>query len=269
MNAIRRTALSALVFAAFSASAGAASETFEKAYSLDGVDRIRVENINGRVELTAWDRNYVRVTAVKSGSPSAMENTLIRITQPGSEIRVETVALHHEHLFSFLFGGSRLAKVEYAILLPAATPARVETVNGSVHVQGRRADTRAETVNGSLELRGIAGVLHAEAVNGRIALSRDDSDDTYLETVNGSIEAELPGTASFRYRLSAVNGSMEVGERRSRSHAIGIKSFEGDVNGGKSLVKAGTVNGSIRIVLTESPGAPAPAVHDAEDSSSD
>jgi hypothetical protein len=62
---------------------------------------------------------------------------------------------------------------------------------------------------------------------------------------------------------------MEVGERRSRSHAIGIKSFEGDVNGGKSLVKAGTVNGSIRIVLTETPGAPPPAIHDAENSSSD
>jgi hypothetical protein len=230
---------------------------------------VRLENVNGRVDLNAWDRNYVRVTAVKSGSPSALENTLIRITQPGSEIRIETVALHHEHLFSFLFGGSRLAKVEYTILLPAATPARVETVNGSVHVQGRRADTRAETVNGSIDLRGITGVLHAETVNGRIALTRDDSEDTYLETVNGSIEAELPGTAALRYRHSSVNGSMEVGERRSRAHAIGVKSFDGDVNGGKSLVKAGTVNGSIRIVLTEPPGAPAPAVHEAEDSTSD
>ncbi len=269
MNALRRTALSAALLAAFAAAAGAATETFEKAYSLEGVDRIRVENVNGQVDLTAWDRNYVRVTAVKSGSVSAMENTLIRITQPGSEIRVETVALHHEHLFSFLFGGNRLAKVEYEILLPAATAARVETVNGSVHVQGRRAETRAETVNGSLDLRGISGVLHAETVNGRIGLSREDSDDTYLETVNGSIEAELPGTASFRYRLSAVNGSMEVGERRSRAHAFGIKSFEGDVNGGKSLVKAGTVNGSIRIVLTETSGAPPSVVHDAEGSASD
>ncbi|HET9794155.1 MAG TPA: DUF4097 family beta strand repeat-containing protein [Thermoanaerobaculia bacterium] len=269
MNAIRRTALAAALLAAFAGAAGAATETFEKAYSLEGVDRVRVENVNGRLDLTAWDRNYVRVTAVKSGTPSALENTVIRVTQPGSEIRVETVALHRPHLFSFLFGSHRLAKVEYQILLPAATPVRLETVNGSVHVQGRRAETRAETVNGSIDLRGITGVLHAETVNGRIALTRDDSDDTSLETVNGSIEAELPGTASFRYRLSAVNGSMEVGERRSRAHAIGIKSFEGDVNGGKSLVKAGTVNGSIRIILTEPPGAPAPVVRDAEESSSD
>ncbi len=79
----------------------------------------------------------------------------------------------------------------------------------------------------------------------------------------------MPGAASFHYRLSSVNGSMEVGERRSHAHAFGVKSFEGDVNGGKSLVKAGTVNGSIRIILTEPPGAPAPTIHDAADSSSD
>jgi hypothetical protein len=269
MNAIRRIALSAALFASVGAVAGAATETFEKAYSLEGVDRVRVENVNGRMDVTAWDRNYVRVTAVKSGTPSALENTVIRVTQPGSEIRVETVALRRPHLFSFLFGGHRLAKVEYRILLPAATPARLETVNGSVHVEGRRAETRAETVNGSIDLRGISGVLHAETVNGRISLTREDSEDTYLETVNGSIEAELPGSASFRYRLSSINGSMEVGERRSRAHAIGIKSFEGDVNGGKSLVKAGTVNGSIRIFLTGPSAAPAPIVHDAEDSSTD
>ena len=273
MRKPRHTALFAAGLVLAAAAAGAATDTFEKAYSLQGVDRVRVENVNGRVDLTAWDRDYVRVTAVKTGTPAALENTVIRVTQPGSEIKIETFALRHQHLFSFLFGHNRLAKVEYRILLPAATPARVETVNGSVHVEGRTAETRAETVNGSVELRGIRGVLHAETVNGRISLERKDSEDTYLETVNGSIEAELPGTASFRYRLSSVNGSMEVGERRSHAHAFGVKSFEGDVNGGKSLVKAGTVNGSIRIVLAEPAGAPAPAdsgpSHDSGDDSND
>jgi hypothetical protein len=258
-----RTALFAAALAVATAAA-AATETFEKAYSLQGVDRFRLENVNGPVELTAWDRDYVRVTAVKTGTTSALENTEIRVTQPGGEIRVETVPIHSPHFFSFLFGGNRIAKIEYRILLPATVPARVETVNGSVDVDGRRAETRVETVNGSLDLRGVSGVLHGETVNGRIRLEREDCEDTYLETVNGSIEAEIPGTASFRYRLSSINGSMEVGERRSHAHAIGIKSFEGDVNGGKSLVKAGTVNGSIRINLKETPGAPAPAVHEGD-----
>jgi hypothetical protein len=260
MKSLRRTAVFAAALVAFAAAARGATETIEKAYSLQGVDRVRVENVNGRVDLTAWDRDYVRVTAVKSGTPSALENTLIRVTQPGAEIKIETVALRHEHLFSFLFGRNRLAKVEYQILLPATTVVRLETVNGSVDVDGRQAETRAETVNGSVHLRGIRGVVHAETVNGRISLEREgDAQDTFLETVNGSIEAEFPAVASIRYHLSSINGRLEAGDREARGHAFGGRKLEGEFNGGRFEVKAETVNGSVRIVLAGSPPAPEPA----------
>jgi len=260
MKSLRRTAVFAAALVAFAAAARGATETFEKAYSLQGVDRVRVENVNGRVDLTAWDRDYVRVTAVKSGTPSALENTLIRVTQPGAEIKIETVALRHEHLFSFLFGRNRLAKVEYQIFLPATTAVRLETVNGSVDVDGRQAETRAETVNGSVHLRGIRGVVHAETVNGRISLEREgDAQDTFLETVNGSIEAEFPAVASIRYHLSSINGRLEAGDREARGHAFGGRKLEGEFNGGRFEVKAETVNGSVRIVLAGSPPASVPA----------
>jgi hypothetical protein len=264
MKPLRRAALFAASLALFAAAAGAATETFEKAYSLEGVDRVKLENVNGRVDLTAWDRSYVRVSAVKSGTPAALENTIIRVTQPGSVIRIETVALRHEHLFSFLFGRSRLAKVEYQIQMPAATVADVETVNGSIHVDGRRAETRAQTVNGSLDLRHIQGTLRAETVNGRISLEREgDAGETSLETVNGSIEAEFPANASLRYRLSSINGRLEAGDREARGHAFGGRRLEGELNGGRAAVRAETVNGSIRIVLAGGAPAPAPAPADA------
>jgi hypothetical protein len=265
MRTLRRAALFAASLMLFGAAAGAATETFEKAYSLEGVDRVRVENVNGRVDVTAWSRNYIRVTAVKSGSPSALENTLIRVTQPGSEIRIETHALRQENLLSCLFGfgRNRLAKVEYEILMPATTAARVETVNGSVHVDGRRSETHAETVNGSLDLRHIAGVLHAETVNGRISLERDgDGEDTSLESVNGSIDVEFPANASFRYRLSSINGRLEAADREARGHAFVGRRLEGEVNGGRTSLRAQTVNGSIRIVLAGGAPAPAPAPAD-------
>lgn len=267
---VLRSALFGFLVAGAASVARAETENFEKAYSLQGIERVRVENVNGAVELRTWDRDYVRVTALKSGSALAISNTVIRVSQPGREIRIETVALHSPHLFSFIFGGHRLAKVEYELLAPAGLAVRLETVNGAVRVDGRRAELRAETVNGSLDLREIHGPVHAETVNGRISLSGDGAEDTHLETVNGSIEASLPAASSFRYRLSSINGSMEVGERRSHAHAIGIKSFEGEINGGRSLVKAGTVNGGIHILLTgpapaASSPAPAPRAHDSDD----
>jgi len=271
--AIFRAALAVAVVAGCASVALAETETFEKAFSLQGVERLRVENVNGAVELKTWDRDYVRVTAVKSGSSWALANTSIKVTQPGSEIRIETLTPHTRHFFSFLFGGHRTAKVEYELLAPARVAARLETVNGAVRVDGRRAELRAETVNGSLDLRDIHGPVHGETVNGRITLSADIAEDTRLETVNGSIQATFPAASSFRYDLSSMNGSMEVGDRRSHAHAIGIKSFEGEINGGRALLKAETVNGGIHIFLSGagSPGAttsaPAPVAdsHDSDD----
>ena len=251
--------------------AAAAEETFEKAYSLDGVERVRIENVNGSVELRSWDKPYVRLSAVKNGSPSALSNTVIRITQPGSEIRIETIALRSQHFFSFLFGGSRVARVEYTLLAPATTPVRLETVNGSIRVDGRRAEVRAETVNGGLDLRDIQGPVHGETVNGRITLACVGSaEETHLETVNGSIEASYPAGASLRYRLSAIHGRLEAGDREARGHGFGGHKLEGEINGGRALVHAETVNGGIRVLVTgAATAAPVPVPGKNDDRESD
>lgn len=262
-------AAAAAGFLAMPVAAAAAEETFEKAYSLDGVERVRIENVNGSVDLKTWDKPYVRLTAVKSGRASALSNTRIRITQPGAEIRIETIALHSQHFFSFLFGGSRVARVDYTLLAPAATPVRLETVNGSVRVDGRRAEVRAETVNGGLDLRDIQGPVHGETVNGRITLECVGSaEETHLETVNGSIEATYPAGASLRYSLSSINGRLEAGNRETRSHGFGGHKLEGEINGGRTLVHAETVNGGIRVQVSgAAPGAPAPVREDQHDPS--
>jgi hypothetical protein len=244
----RKTAFLACIWTVWAAAAFGATETFEKAYSLDGVSRVRLENVNGAVRVLTWDRNYIRVTAVKTGSPATLEHTQIRATQPGDEIRIETISTRRHHFFFFFFDSERVAKVEYELLIPSATTLKVSTVNGTIRVAGRSGDTTAEAVNGRLDIADARGQIKAETVNGRIYVSfAGESRDARLETVNGSIDAEYPAGASLRYSLSTVNGAMEVGDRQSRAHALGVKSFEGEVNGGRALFKASTVNGAIHV----------------------
>lgn len=243
-------ALGAILLAGASPAA-AEEESWRKAYSLEGVSRVLVENVNGEVVVRTWDRSYVRVSAVKSGSSSIRRDTLIRVTQQGDEIKVETVPLHRRHhLFSFFFHSGRLARVDYELLLPEATELRLTTVNGSVRAADRSGHVKAETVNGRVELAGIRGEAVAETVNGRIFYSSGPVfHEARLETVNGRIEAELPEGSAFRYRLETVNGSLEAGDREFHGHAFGGKELEGDFNGGATLLKAETVNGSIQVTF--------------------
>jgi hypothetical protein len=238
-----------LLLAARPSSAG--EESWRKAYSLEGVDRVSVENVNGEVVARSWDRNYVRVSAVKRGSSWQIENTLIRVTQKDGEIKVETAPLRpRHHLFSFFFHSGRLARVDYELLLPAATALKLQNVNGAVRAEDREGHLTAETVNGRVEIRGARGEVTAETVNGRIFYSSGPAfHETKLETVNGGVEAELPEGAAFRYRLQTVNGRLEAGDREFRGHAFGGRELEGDFNGGSTLLRAEAVNGSIRVTF--------------------
>ena len=95
----------AFLTAALPALAGQ-EEVFEKAYSMEGVTRVSVENVNGQIEATAWDKPYFKLRAVKRAEGSRAEETLrlteIRVKKVGDEIRVETVNPKRRRVFGFL-----------------------------------------------------------------------------------------------------------------------------------------------------------------------
>ena len=68
---IRRRAFAALIALALAAplrAGGPEQEVFEKGYSMEGISKISVENVNGNIEATAWDKPYFKVRAVKKAA---------------------------------------------------------------------------------------------------------------------------------------------------------------------------------------------------------
>src|SRR5215471_426548 len=105
-------------------------EVFEKAYSMDGVVKISVENVNGNIEASAWDKPYFKVRAIKRADGGHADETLrlteIRVQKVGSEIRVETVNPKRRRLFGFLDFGSPNAHVDYVLQIPGPTTVHFE-----------------------------------------------------------------------------------------------------------------------------------------------
>ena len=66
---MRRIALSiGIALVASILAASESEEIYEKAFSMEGVSRVSVENFNGRVEATTWDRPYLKVQATKKAT---------------------------------------------------------------------------------------------------------------------------------------------------------------------------------------------------------
>jgi Putative adhesin len=245
-------ALLALVLAAPLRAVGPDQEVFEKAYSMEGVSKISVENVNGNIEATAWDKPYFKVRAVKKAEDGHAEETLrlteIRVQKIGSEIKVETVNPKRRRLFGFLDFGSSGAHVDYVLQIPAKTDVRFETSNGKLVASGFAGTISSDAVNGSIELAGIAGPTSANTVNGSVRLAfAGPLRKTRIETVNGSIDVAFDKSSSVRYDLETVNGHIEGSFDMPVEGKFGPKEARGSYNGGSEPLHCETVNGTIRL----------------------
>ena len=225
---------------------------FEKAYSMEGVSRVSVENVNGKIEAYAWDRPYLRVRAVKTAHGGRAEETLrlteIRVKKSGDEIQLETVNPRRRRLFGFLDFGSRNAHVDYELHLPALAQARLETCNGKVLAIGLGSSIACDAVNGSIELRDVYGPVRATTVNGSVrVVFRGPLRESRVETVNGSVDVAFDRQSSIRYVLETVNGRIEGDFALAVEGKFGPKEARGTYNGGAESLRCETVNGSIRL----------------------
>jgi DUF4097 and DUF4098 domain-containing protein YvlB len=248
---VRKTLLLLVLFSA-AAVAAADEEVFEKAYSMEGVSRVSVENVNGKIEAYAWDRPYLKVRAVKTARGHRAEETLrlteIRVRKSGDEIHLETVNPRRRRLFGFLDFGWRNAHVDYELHLPALAQARLETCNGKVLAIGLGNSISCDAVNGSIELRDVFGPVRATTVNGSVrVVFRGHLRDSHVETVNGSVDVAFDRQSSIRYILETVNGRIEGDFDLAVEGKYGPKEARGTYNGGAETLRCETVNGSIRL----------------------
>jgi hypothetical protein len=238
----------------------ALEETFEKTYDGAGIERLRLQNVNGPVRVGTWEKPHLRVTAVKKAKGSraeeALAETRIRVTKQGSTIDVETVLPKPERSWGlFNWGGRAGAVVSYELLLPAGLEVDVETVNGRVSADRRLGALTLNTVNGSVRVEGQGGPLQVNTVNGSVEVSFDGPlQAADLETVNGSVTVSCPGDSSFRFDLQTVNGKIRSDfPEVTVEGKWGPKEARGTVADGTVPLTVETVNGEVRIVAAGAP----------------
>jgi len=234
-------------------------EAFSRTLPLSANGRLRLDDVNGRVEIIGSDRGVVVVKALKHGkTQEGVEATKINVAASPDEIAIHTEQPPGETGFSAIWswlknGGNNDATVDYAIQVPRHTHlANISSVNGRVEIDGISGDIAASCVNGEMQVRDAAGSLKLSAVNGRIAaelVSLNRGQSVSLNGVNGRIEVILPADADADVSVNTVNGHI-TSEFPSlivkKDFPIG-QHLKSTLGKGGANVKAYTVNGSISI----------------------
>jgi len=220
------------------------SEEFHRSLPLVSNGEFSVSNVNGRVAVTAWDRDEVEIRAVKTAErQDDLDNLRIEIEASYDCIVVSTHLprrTNHD------------ASVSYEISVPRSAEVKAKTVNGALFVQGSGGELFANSVNGRVELSDVSGEVHAKTVNGSLSASfanLPSSGEHHFSSVNGSVRVALPSSASGSFEAKTVNGRIRT-DFPLQVHKARFgpsSSMDGTLGSGGGAFELNTVNGSIRI----------------------
>lgn len=232
-------------------------ENFNKTYAFQPGQRLILDNTNGAITVNAWDRNEVRVVAVKQvkardakHAKEVLARIQIKVTPSSGGLAISTITPDiGDTFFEWLAGKSAEARVEYQLSVPRNVNLSIENVNGSVTANDVSGELKIETVNGRISLARAAGRLELTTVNGRIQaqmreLSAKGSHS--IDTVNGSVTLQLPPTLKAQLDVKTTNGSIEsdfaTTIQKSDDHRL-----LGSINGGGTPLVVRTTNGGVKI----------------------
>ncbi len=259
-------------------------EKIDQSFPLGAGGLFTLENRNGSVELSTWDKDEVRVVAEKHmrlDGDGWWLARLIGLNRTRITTDEEAQALFKQLIVEF--SGDEKGRtvktrypesedvnctVSYRITTPRKTRIEIDTVNGSIHVRGIEGETTAATTsgsvsvedvvgrvhaittNGKIDLEGIAGPVQAKSTNGSVSVSLSGAaklEDVEMHSVNGSVRLYVPTNAAFAVKARTVNGSVRCDLPLASVATQNRKRLDGVVGADGAQVELSTTNGSVQI----------------------
>lgn len=230
---------------------GALTEEFHQTYPITADGRVELDNINGPVHISSWDRSEVKVDAVKyADTKEKLDEAKIEVESGKDYVSIRTRYPDHDHSWS-RGSHNNPASVEYTLTVPrTARLDEINLVNGSLDVAGVGGEVRASCVNGRLEAHDLAGRAELSTVNGRLAAEfRQLAGQTVeLNSVNGAVDLTIPSDSNAEVEASTVSGGIDndfglpVNHHRFVGHDL-----EGEIGNGGTHIKLSDVNGRVEI----------------------
>lgn len=230
---------------------GTLTEEFHQTYALTADGRVELDNINGAVHISSWDRNEVKVDAVKyADTKQRLEEAKIEVDSGKEYLSIRTKYPNHNHDWNW-GSHNNPAEVEYTLTVPrTARLDEIKLINGSLDVAGVTGEVRASCINGRLEAKDLAGRAQLSTVNGSLDAKFDQlaGKEVELNSVNGSVDLTIPSDSNAVVEASTISGGinndfgMHVDHHRFVGHEL-----RGELGTGGTHIKLANVNGRVAI----------------------
>ncbi len=243
-------------------------ERFEQTYPFNANGKISVSNVNGSINIEAWDKNEIKLEWVKTADDKdRLDEVQIKINARQDSFSIETDygSWKNSNNRNWNRNGNNLS-VTYRLMVPkGAYLDEIETVNGSVNVSNMTNVTKISAVNGQVKAINLRGTAELSTVNGTTEAdfeSLQSGSKISLSTVNGTVKLVLPSDANATIKADTVNGRIEndFGLPVHKGKYVG-RNLYGRVGNGDAQIKLDSVNGGLSIKHRNDGKAQSPATN--------
>lgn len=220
-------------------------EDFHYSYPLPAGGKLYVDNYNGSIEISGWDKSTVDISGTKyANTEDRLSRLKIDVSASSDSVRVQTVP-PTDHFGNM--GARYVIHVPKKVVLD-----RIISSNGSIRVEDVEGRATLRTSNGSIHIDRLTGDVEARTSNGSVE-ANGVSGDSNFHTSNGTIRADVTKGA---FDASTTNGSITARLREpDASHAVRLESSNGRIEltmDAAREVRASTSNSSIIVRLPDS-----------------
>lgn len=217
--------------------------SLQRTFAFNPGGRLTLQNHNGEIEITSWDKNEVDVDITERYGD---RDRKIEIEFDADKDRITIIARQPRSFRNWNWGNRRSPQAHFVVKVPKEIeldisshngaieasvvngPVEVHTHNGRVRLSDITGDLTAETHNGDIDVRNVEGRMRFESHNGDIEFNRTNGEVESMvhngtivfvdvksprlsaETNNGSIRGEFEPTEDGDYDFSSHNGRLDI-----------------------------------------------------------
>jgi len=178
-------------------------EEFDGDYDADKNTVLKVNNMNGNIEITVHDGDKVSLHVEKrvlEKYKEQLDKVEIEVTEEDDEILIETIDKNDI---------SKHVSVLMTIEVPEDVKVEsVETTNGNIVISGTKGDMTVKGTNGNIIVDDIDGLVEVSTTNGNIDI-QDTNGIGNIDTTNGNIRVDI-NELNEDIDIGTVNGNIDV-----------------------------------------------------------
>jgi len=216
-----------------------AATPIDETRPLDARGSVSVDNLKGRIQVRAWDRNEVQITGslgdgveklVVEGNGRHLDIKVQYPRQIGAW-RSDRTGPTDLRLMVPLQASLEIESVSADVDVDGVAPGELEidTVSGNVTVAAAPGSARVESVSGDLRLTLNTGKAHSESVSGDIRLTGRLDGEVHAETVSGDIHVDSRGERLRRLSTGTVSGDADLRVALAQGAQVRSESVSGDI----------------------------------------